>query len=110
MNIFRLPDLGEGLPDAEIHKWHVKVGDSVKTDDLIVSMETAKAVVDVPAPCDGVIAKLHGNEGDVIDTDAPLIEFESSDTKADSGIAWQAHVGGFLAGFVAVAWLERRLI
>ena len=60
MSIFKLPDLGEGLPDAEVHEWHVKEGDVVKTDDPLVSMETAKAVVDVPAPQDGKIVKLHG--------------------------------------------------
>ena len=45
---FYLPDLGEGLPDAEIVEWHVKVGDVVRLDEPLVSMETAKAVVDVP--------------------------------------------------------------
>lgn len=76
MKIFNLPDLGEGLPDAEIHEWHVQVGQSINVDDPLVSMETAKAVVDVPSPFDGVIAKLHGQVGDVIDTGEPLVEFE----------------------------------
>ncbi|MFV0544208.1 MAG: dihydrolipoamide acetyltransferase family protein [Marinicella pacifica] len=76
MSIFKLPDLGEGLPDAEIVEWHVKVGDNVKEDQPMVSMETAKAVVDVPVPHDGVVKKLYGEPGDVIDTGAPLIEFE----------------------------------
>lgn len=74
--IFKLPDLGEGLPDAEIHEWHVKVGDIVKVDQLLVSMETAKAVVDVPSPCDGKITKLYGDAGDTITTGSPLIAFE----------------------------------
>lgn len=74
--IFKLPDLGEGLPDAEIHEWHVKVGDEVKVDQLLVSMETAKAVVDVPSPRNGKIVKLYGNAGDTINTGDPLIEFE----------------------------------
>ncbi|MBS0358161.1 MAG: 2-oxo acid dehydrogenase subunit E2 [Proteobacteria bacterium] len=76
MTIFKLPDLGEGLPDAEIHEWYVKEGDVVKTDQPLVSMETAKAVVDVPAPQDGKITKLYGNPGDIIKTGSPLIEFE----------------------------------
>lgn len=75
MTIFKLPDLGEGLPDAEIREWHVKVGDEVEVDQPLVSMETAKAVVEVPSPYKGKIIKLHGNSGDVIDTGAPLIEF-----------------------------------
>lgn len=79
MNIFNLPDLGEGLPDAEINEWHVKVGDVVSTDQPLVSMETAKAVVDVPAPQDGVVAKLYGQPGDIIQTGNPLIAFESSE-------------------------------
>ena len=47
---FYLPDLGEGLPDATIVEWYVKVGDTIRLDDNLVSMETAKAVVDVPSP------------------------------------------------------------
>ncbi|WP_395374883.1 dihydrolipoamide acetyltransferase family protein [Marinicella sp. W31] len=82
MSIFKLPDLGEGLPDAEIVEWHVKEGDTVKTDEPMVSMETAKAVVDVPCPQDGVVVKLYGEPGDVIDTGSPLIEFASSDAQA----------------------------
>ncbi|MFT5500760.1 MAG: 2-oxoisovalerate dehydrogenase E2 component (dihydrolipoyl transacylase) [Woeseiaceae bacterium] len=78
MTVFNLPDLGEGLPDAEIVEWHVAEGDSVKTDDLLVSVETAKAVVEVPSPFTGVVAKLHGGAGDVIATGAPLVEFSAS--------------------------------
>ncbi len=77
MSIFKLPDLGEGLPDAEIVEWHVKVGDKVAVDQPMVSMETAKAVVDVPVPVDGVVSQLYGEPGDVIDTGAPLIEFNT---------------------------------
>lgn len=85
MSTFHLPDLGEGLPDAEIHEWHVKVGDEVSTDDPLVSMETAKAVVDVPAPQSGKIRRLHGQPGDIIKTGAPLVEFESEEKPADAG-------------------------
>lgn len=79
MSIFHLPDLGEGLPDAQIHEWHVKVGDVIKADTILVSMETAKAVVDVPAPFSGKIIKCFGNIGDVLDTGDPLIEYETAD-------------------------------
>ena len=72
---FLLPDLGEGLPDAEIVEWLVKEGDTVMLDQPLVSMETAKAVVEVPSPYSGVVAKLHGKAGDVIDTGAPLATF-----------------------------------
>ncbi|NCT57811.1 MAG: 2-oxo acid dehydrogenase subunit E2 [Legionella sp.] len=75
MTIFNLPDLGEGLPDAEIHEWFVKVGDEVTVDQPLVSMETAKAVVDVPCPEAGIIEKLYGKPGDIIQTGAPLVAF-----------------------------------
>jgi len=73
---FYLPDLGEGLPDATIVEWSVKEGDVVTLDAPLVSMETAKAVVDVPSPYSGKVLKLHGKNGDVIDTGAALIEIE----------------------------------
>jgi len=73
---FLLPDLGEGLPDATIVEWYVKVGDTIKLDDNLVSMETAKAVVDVPSPVSGKVLKLAGGAGDVIVTGSMLAEFE----------------------------------
>jgi len=73
---FYLPDLGEGLPDATVVEWHVKVGDSIKLDAPLCSMETAKAVVDVPSPYTGKVTKLHGAPGDIIETGAALAEFE----------------------------------
>ncbi|MDO1528443.1 dihydrolipoamide acetyltransferase family protein [Fulvimonas sp. R45] len=73
---FHLPDLGEGLPDATIVEWHVKEGDTIKLDAPLVSMETAKAVVEVPSPYTGKVVKLHGAAGDVIETGAALADFE----------------------------------
>ncbi len=73
---FFLPDLGEGLPDAEIVEWHVQEGDVVLLDAALVSMETAKAVVDVPSPFSGRVVKLHGKAGSVIDTGGALVEVE----------------------------------
>ena len=75
MKDFLLPDLGEGLPDAEIVEWLVKEGDAVMLDQPLVSMETAKAVVEVPSPFSGTVVKLHGQAGDVIDTGAALATF-----------------------------------
>ncbi|GAA0213102.1 dihydrolipoamide acetyltransferase family protein [Kangiella japonica] len=75
MKQFNLPDLGEGLPDAEIVRWLVKEGDTVTVDQPMVEMETAKAVVEVPSPYAGRIAKLHGQEGDVINTGDLLVSF-----------------------------------
>src|SRR3989338_7500620 len=75
MTIFKLPDLGEGLPDGTIQEWYIKVGDEVKVDQPLVAMETAKAIVDVPSPIAGQVKKLYGNAGDVIETGQPLVEF-----------------------------------
>ena len=73
---FLLPDLGEGLPDATIVEWYVKVGDTIRLDDNLVSMETAKAVVDVPSPVSGKVLRLAGNAGDIVVTGTMLAEFE----------------------------------
>jgi pyruvate dehydrogenase E2 component (dihydrolipoamide acetyltransferase) len=79
MTTFKLPDLGEGLPEAEIVAWHVAEGDAIKTDDLLVSVETAKAVVEVPSPCTGIVARLHAKAGDIVATGAPLVDFSDAD-------------------------------
>ncbi|OGT37685.1 MAG: branched-chain alpha-keto acid dehydrogenase subunit E2 [Gammaproteobacteria bacterium RIFCSPHIGHO2_12_FULL_37_14] len=76
MKIFHLPDLGEGLAEAEIRDWYVKEGDRVAVDQPLASMETAKAVVDVPSPYTGKIIKLYGKVNDVIQTGSPFISFE----------------------------------
>lgn len=73
---FLLPDLGEGLPDATIVEWFVKVGDTIRLDDNLVSMETAKAVVEVPSPVSGKVLKLAGGPGDIVVTGTMLAEFE----------------------------------
>ncbi len=86
MELFNLPDLGEGLPDAEIHEWFVKEGDVVRLDQPIVSMETAKAVVEVPSPQDGTIVKCYGKPGDIIKTGQPLVAFaEAKSSSRDKG-------------------------
>ena len=84
MTTFNLPDLGEGLPDAEIVAWHVAEGDLVRIDDLLVSVETAKAVVEVPSPYTGVVEKLHASAGDIVATGAPLVDF--SDVTASDAV------------------------
>jgi 2-oxoisovalerate dehydrogenase E2 component (dihydrolipoyl transacylase) len=73
---FHLPDLGEGLPDATVVEWFVRPGDTIRLDEPLVSMETAKAVVEVPSPFSGKVVSLAGAAGDVIETGAVLAEFE----------------------------------
>jgi len=85
MKIFKLPDLGEGLQEAEIVKWYIKVGDEVGTDTPMVSVETAKAVVDIPAPYSGKVAKLYGKPGDIAHLGAPLVAFEGESDAPDTG-------------------------
>ncbi|MEV6815646.1 dihydrolipoamide acetyltransferase family protein [Micromonospora sp. NPDC051296] len=71
--VFLLPDLGEGLAEAEIVQWRVAVGDIVTVDQTVVEVETAKAVVDVPCPYAGRVVALHGTEGEVRPVGQPLI-------------------------------------
>lgn len=90
MRYFRLPDLGEGLADADIVEWHVKAGDTVAVDQLLLSVETAKAIVELPSPCAGVVSHCFGEPGDTVNTGEPLVEFvqdEGSDTagREDNG-------------------------
>jgi len=73
---FNLPDLGEGLPEADIVAWHVAEGDQVVIDQPMLSVETAKAIVEVPSPYTGRIVRLHAKTGDTVQTGRPLVEFE----------------------------------
>jgi 2-oxoisovalerate dehydrogenase E2 component (dihydrolipoyl transacylase) len=70
---FLLPDLGEGLTEAAILNWHVRVGDTVKIDQIVVEVETAKAAVEVPVPFAGVVSALHGEPGQLLPVGAPLL-------------------------------------
>ncbi|MEW2359444.1 dihydrolipoamide acetyltransferase family protein [Spirillospora sp. NPDC029432] len=72
--VFRLPDLGEGLTEAEIVEWKVAVGDTVETDQIVVEVETAKAAVEVPVPYAGTVLELHAAAGTVLAVGEPLIE------------------------------------
>ncbi len=74
---FKLPDPGEGLREAEIVAWHVHVGDHVVADQPLVSVETDKAIVEIPSPSSGRIAAVHGEIGDVIEVGAPLVEIDT---------------------------------
>lgn len=80
MKTFNLPDLGEGLAESEIVQWHVNIGDYVEVDQVVLTVETAKATVEVPAPYSGKIISRHGNAGDVIGIGSLLLEIEESNT------------------------------
>ncbi len=79
MTTFRLPDLGEGLREAEIVTWQVSEGDHVVADQPLVSVETEKAVVEIPSPQSGRVTKLHGQPGDIVLVGHPLVEYDGGD-------------------------------
>lgn len=104
MEFFKLPDLGEGLQEAEIVKWYVSEGDRIQVDQHLLSLETAKAVVDIPSPIAGKIVHVHGKPGDIIKTGAILVEYE-----LDSVMSLKTQSGKCVKASPAVRALARRL-
>jgi pyruvate dehydrogenase E2 component (dihydrolipoamide acetyltransferase) len=98
--VFNLPDLGEGLPDAEIVEWHAKEGDPIKQGDPLVSVETDKAVVEVPSPHNGRLVKSYGRAGDILEVGTPLAEFDTERAAAESGVVSGSEDNGEDAGTV----------
>ncbi|MBR7836818.1 2-oxo acid dehydrogenase subunit E2 [Actinospica durhamensis] len=93
--LFRLPDLGEGLTEAEILAWRVEVGDTVEIDQIVVEVETAKAAVEVPIPYEGTVLTLHCEAGTVLDVGAPLISIAAGsveDAVVEDAVADEAAV------------------
>jgi pyruvate dehydrogenase E2 component (dihydrolipoamide acetyltransferase) len=84
-NEFRLPDIGEGLTEAEIVRWLVQVGDTVKADEPIVEVETDKAVVEIPSPYGGTVLELGGAEGEVVEVGSVLIVIGEAEVETSSG-------------------------
>jgi pyruvate dehydrogenase E2 component (dihydrolipoamide acetyltransferase) len=87
---FNLPDVGEGLTEAEIVTWKVKPGDTVKVNDVIVEIETAKSLVELPCPFAGTIDELLAAEGDMVNVGTPIIAVETGDRVATSAAAASA--------------------
>jgi len=84
---FLLPDLGEGLPEAELVQWTVAEGDEVTLNQTIAEVETAKAVVELPSPFAGIVRTLHAQAGDVVQVGAPLITFDVAGAEASAASA-----------------------
>jgi pyruvate dehydrogenase E2 component (dihydrolipoamide acetyltransferase) len=82
MKTFRLPDLGEGLQEAQVVQWHARQGDEIAVDTPLVSVETDKAVTEVPAPWSGRISRLCAEVGEIVKVGAPIVEFEGSEPDA----------------------------
>jgi 2-oxoisovalerate dehydrogenase E2 component (dihydrolipoyl transacylase) len=103
MKTFLLPDLGEGLTDSEIVAWRVAEGDTVELNQPLADIETAKAVVELPSPYEGRIAKLYAGEGETVDVGAPLIDFDLGDDAAAPAPATDASAPAAQAGAAAEA-------
>ncbi len=82
---FRLPDPGEGLVEADIVTWHVKVGDEVKINDIVLEVETSKSLVELPIPFEGTVSALLVSEGDTVDVGTPIIAIDDGVPAAAGG-------------------------
>ncbi|WP_052847877.1 dihydrolipoamide acetyltransferase family protein [Streptomyces avicenniae] len=92
---FRMPDVGEGLTEAEILKWLVQPGDTVSDGQVVVEVETAKAAVELPIPYDGRVREVHFAEGATVDVGTPII---TVDTDPSAGDGEETDEGGGAAG------------
>lgn len=93
MKIFRLPDLGEGLQEAEIVEWRVAAGQTVAVDEPLLSVETAKAVVEIPSPHSGRVERLFANAGEIIRIGAPLVGFDGAESESAGSIVGAVETG-----------------
>jgi 2-oxoisovalerate dehydrogenase E2 component (dihydrolipoyl transacylase) len=84
---FKLPDVGEGLTEADIVSWHVKPGDTVEVNQVIVEIETAKAVVELPSPYAGLVTSLLVTEGQTVDVGTPIISVDVPEADSAAGAA-----------------------
>src|SRR6266849_4197984 len=109
MRKFTLPDLGEGLEEAEIVAWHVNEGDHVVTDQPLVSVETDKAVVEVPSPWSGRIARVFGAKGDLVKVGATLVEFAEGEGEETGTVVGELDRAGAVQVLPAIRALARKL-
>ena len=91
--LFRLPDLGEGLTEAEVLGWKVAVGDTVHVDQVVIEVETAKAAVEVPVPFEGTVLKLFAEAGSVVSVGEPLIAVGASAPAEEAGGSGNVLIG-----------------
>jgi 2-oxoisovalerate dehydrogenase E2 component (dihydrolipoyl transacylase) len=103
MAAFLLPDLGEGLTEAEIVSWHVQVGDVVAVDQEVVEVETAKALVEIPVPFAGRVTELHAGPGELLAVGEPLITVSD-----EAAVARDGESGSVLIGYGTAGAQQRR--
>jgi len=84
---FLLPDLGEGLEDAEVVAWKVAEGDRVELNQVLVEVNTAKALVEIPSPWEGVVRTLHAADGDVVEVGKPLVTIDVAEDVTEEAVA-----------------------
>jgi pyruvate dehydrogenase E2 component (dihydrolipoamide acetyltransferase) len=94
MKTFRLPDLGEGLQEAELVEWRIAAGDEVAVDQPLLAVETAKAVVEIPSPQAGRIERMFAKAGDMIRVGAPLVTFEGEKDDDAGTVVGAVETGG----------------
>jgi 2-oxoisovalerate dehydrogenase E2 component (dihydrolipoyl transacylase) len=99
VNTFLLPDLGEGLTEAEIVRWLVKIGDAITVDTPIAEVETAKSIVELPSPYAGVVEELHGDPGTTVPVGKPLITIAEPDAATTYREEERAGSGNVLVGY-----------
>ena len=94
-HVFSMPDVGEGLTEAEIVRWLVRPGDTVHVNQMIVEIETAKAAVELPCPFAGIVEELHATEGTVVAVGSPIISIVSDAVVAPAEPQRQAVLVGY---------------
>ena len=83
MYIFELPEVGEGVVEAEIVKWLISEGDTVNADQPICEIMTDKATIEISSPKSGLITKLHGEEGEIVQVHTPFVELDLSSAPSE---------------------------
>ncbi len=105
---FRLPDAGEGLTEAEIVSWKVRPGDTVRVNDVLVEIETAKAMVELPSPFAGVVSELLVGEGETVDVGTPIIAVDTEGQVGESPAQDPSEPGSIESGAIESGAIEPR--
>jgi len=114
MQTYNLPDVGEGLTEAELVQWHVKPGDEIAVNDVVAEIETAKSLVELPSPYAGTVSELLVSEGDTVDVGAPILSVSSGAAEPEekapdaAPAAADAGAGSVLVGYGSAGEVQSR--